>query len=143
MTVNNSSEPVILFVPANSICISESTAVDIAFIKFEKANKATDWTPAPEDVDSAISTVDGKFASYSTTAQMNSAINTKANEITQSVSNTYATKTSLNTANNNITSLTNRMSSAESKLTKDSLTTTIGKYYTTTNDVNGLITAKG
>ena len=35
------------------------------------------------------------------------------------------------------------MSNAESKLTKDSLTTTIGKYYTTTNDVNGLITAKG
>ena len=37
----------------------------------------------------------------------------------------------------------NRISSAESKLTKDSLTTTIGSYYTTSADVNGLITSKG
>ena len=79
---------------------------------------------------------------YSTTTDMNTAINQKADSITQSVSNTYATKTALNTANNNITSLTSRMSSAESKLTKDSLTTTIGKYYTTTTDVNGIITSK-
>ena len=112
-------------------------------VKFEKGNKATEWTPAPKDVDSAISAVDGKFASYSTTSQMNSAINQKANEITSTVSKTYATKTDLNTANGNISSLTNRMQSAESKLTKDSLTTIIGSYYTTSTDVNGLITNKG
>ena len=35
------------------------------------------------------------------------------------------------------------MQSAESKLTKDSLTTTIGKYYTTSTDVNGIISNKG
>ena len=115
----------------------------ICGVKIEKGNKATAWTPAPQDVDSAISAVDNKFASYSTTTQMNSAINQKANEITSSVSKTYATKTDLNTANGNISSLTNRMQSAESKLTKDSLTTTIGSYYTTSTDVNGLITNKG
>ena len=42
-----------------------------------------------------------------------------------------------------ISSLTTRMNNAESKLTKDSLITTIGSYYTTSNDVNGLITSKG
>ena len=42
-----------------------------------------------------------------------------------------------------ISSLTTRMNNAESKLTKDSLTTIIGSYYTTSNDVNGLITSKG
>ena len=59
------------------------------------------------------------------------------------VSNTYATKSALKTATDNITSLTNRVQTAESKLTKDSLTTTIGNHYTTSNDVNGLITSKG
>ena len=117
--------------------------IQIKKVQVEIGTVASEWKPAPQDVDSAINTVDGKFASYSTTSQMNTAINQKAESITQSVSNTYATKTALNSANNNITSLTNRMSNAESKLTKDSLTTTIGSYYTTSNDVNGLITSKG
>lgn len=42
-----------------------------------------------------------------------------------------------------ITDLTSRVSTAESKLTKDSLTTTIGSHYTTSNDVNGIVTSKG
>lgn len=41
----------------------------------------------------ALAAVDGKFAKYSTTSQMNSAIEQKANSITSTVSNTYATKT--------------------------------------------------
>lgn len=40
----------------------------------------------------ALATVDGKFANYSTTTQMNSAIEQKANSITSTVSSTYATK---------------------------------------------------
>lgn len=35
-----------------------------------------------------------------------------------------------------------RVSEAESKLTKDSLTTTIGAYYTTSSDVDGIVTSK-
>lgn len=96
--------------------------------KLEKGNRATDWTPAPEDVDA-------KFANYSTTTQMQSAIDIAKTSITQSVSETYATKTALNTANSNITGLTSRMSAAESKLTKDSLVTTIGSYYATLDDI--------
>ena len=42
-----------------------------------------------------------------------------------------------------ISSLTTRVSTAESKLTKDSLTTTIGKHYTTSTDVDGIVTSKG
>ena len=60
-----------------------------ADIKLEKGNKATDWTPAPEDIDD-------KFTKYSTTTQMNSAITQKANEITSSVSSTYVSKTDAN-----------------------------------------------
>ena len=48
-------------------------------IKIESGNKATDWTPAPEDIDYAISDVDSK-------------ITKTKEEITQSVSKTYQTK---------------------------------------------------
>ena len=40
--------------------------VYIAFPKLEKGTKATDWTPAPEDVDSKINTVETKLATQGT-----------------------------------------------------------------------------
>lgn len=64
----------------------------IHWIKVEKGTKPTDWTPAPEDIDSAIATVDGKFASYSTTVEMQSAIEVAKTEINLAVSETYTTK---------------------------------------------------
>ena len=59
-----------------------STAVNIILsnFKLELGNKATDWTPAPEDVDEAINTE---------RTERQSAIETKANEITSKVSETY------------------------------------------------------
>lgn len=48
--------------------------------KLELGNKAADWTPAPEDVDEAINTE---------RTERQSAIETKANEITAKVSETY------------------------------------------------------
>jgi hypothetical protein len=64
----------------------------IANVKLEKGDKATDWTPAPEDVDE-------KFTAYSTTTQMNNAITQaitkESNSIKLEVSSTYATKKSL------------------------------------------------
>lgn len=56
-------------------------------IKLEKGNKATDWTPAPEDVDEAINTE---------RTERQSAIETKANEITSRVSETYVSNSALN-----------------------------------------------
>lgn len=56
--------------------------------KLELGGKATDWTPAPEDVNE-------KFTEYSTTTQMNSAINQSASSILTTVSSNYATKASL------------------------------------------------
>lgn len=151
------------------IGVSSSTSIyEVYFtdIKFEKGTKATDWTPAPEDVDSSIASLEGStktlstqytslnqtltslgatvnsnttkintkadgstvtslqskvtslqtdfngykttvtntyatkstLGNYATTAAMNSAIDQKANSITQSVSATYATKSEFNTA---------------------------------------------
>lgn len=95
-------------------------------VKLEIGNKATDWTPSPEDIESSITevsdkqssmqldldgfkttvsstyatktqlnTVDGKFANYSTTTQMNTAINQSASNIKLEASKTYATKNEL------------------------------------------------
>lgn len=64
----------------------------IANVKLEKGDKATDWTPAPEDIDE-------KFTDYSTTTQMNAAISTaiskESSAIKLEVSGAYATKDSL------------------------------------------------
>lgn len=59
---------------------SSNTPYLIYGLKLEKGNKATDWTPAPEDVDEAINTE---------RTERQSAIETKANEITSKVSETY------------------------------------------------------
>lgn len=56
-------------------------------VKLEKGNKATDWTPAPEDVDEAIN---------KERTERQSAIETKANEITSKVSETYVSNSALN-----------------------------------------------
>lgn len=95
---------------------AEGTAsvLRIANLKLEKGNRATDWTPAPEDLEDRVdtaetkilqntnsitslatrtTTVENKFTGYSTTEQMNSAIAQSANNITSSVRETYTTKT--------------------------------------------------
>ena len=167
---------------------ASSTPKDVVYYKegkVEKGNKATDWTPAPEDVDLAIGKkanivdVYKKSETY-TKSETDSKINVAKDSINLSVSGTYETKTNveskINTAkanainsaksytdgqittvnktitnkvseikattdsisqkvstteskittiNNNISGLTNRVSTAESKLTATSLTTTI------------------
>ena len=54
--------------------------------------------------------VDQKLTNYSTTSQMNAAIDIKANQITNTVSATYATKTQLNTAKTEIKQTTDTIS---------------------------------
>lgn len=56
--------------------------------KLEYGNKATDWSPAPEDVDNAITSVDSKVI---TTSNKVATIETNLNSITQRVSSTEST----------------------------------------------------
>lgn len=69
--------------------------VSVKWEKLEEGNKATDWTPAPEDVDNAIN-------EERTTRQ--SAIETKANEITSKVSETYVSNSALEHYQNTVSS---------------------------------------
>ena len=63
--------------------------------KLEKGNKATDWTTAPEDVDEAINTE---------RTERQSAIETKANEITSKVSETYVSNSAFEHYQNTVSS---------------------------------------
>ena len=75
--------PLLTPIPSGAI---DAFYIDVCEWKIEKGNKATDWTPAPEDIDN-------KFLKYSTTTEMNAAINVKADGIVSTVSSTYTTKT--------------------------------------------------
>ena len=96
------------------------------------------------DLSKSLSTLQG---TVSATSNKVSTLETNLGSITQRVSATETSTSNLtkdlNTTKTNLTNVTNRVSNAESKLTKDSLTTTIGSHYTTSNDVNGIVTSKG
>lgn len=134
--------------------------------KLELGNKATDWTPAPEDIDSSISTVEGKVTTVSNqytslnqsltslTATVNSnttKINSKADGSTvtalqanvtaltadlsgfkTTVSSTYATKTALNSVDDKFAnySTTTQMNSAITQSANSVLTTVSSNYAT-------------
>lgn len=92
-------------------------------IKLELGNKATDWTPAPEDVDNAIN-------EERTTRQ--SAIETKANEITSKVSETYVSNSAFEHYQNTV--------SSQFTQTKKDFTWSINQSVTDAkNEMNGQI----
>lgn len=78
-----------------AVISSNTDTSTITKIKLELGNKATDWTPAPEDVDNAIN-------EERTTRQ--SAIETKANEITSKVSETYVSNSAFEHYQNTVSS---------------------------------------
>ena len=106
-------------------------------VKLEKGNKATDWSPAPEDVQGQIDATNNNLQNnYSTTSAMNSAINQKANEITSSVSQTYATKQSVTDVNNKFSnySTTSQMNSAINQKA-NAITSSVSQTYATKQSV--------
>ena len=50
--------------------VSQSSAISLTKFKLEKGNKATDWTPAPEDVDAKINTAQSAAATAQATADV-------------------------------------------------------------------------
>ena len=92
-------------------------------IKLELGNKATDWTPAPEDVDKAINTE---------RTERQSAIETKANEITSKVSETYVSNSAFEHYQNTV--------STQFTQTKKDFTWSINQSVTDAkNEMNGQI----
>ncbi|WP_416187538.1 phage tail spike protein [Clostridium perfringens] len=128
-----------------------SAIVDIALIKLEKGNKATDWSPAPEDVNTlvtdSIKIVDIKISDVSSSVtQLRDSVTTQINSInskTHSIETTLGGKASKQEVNNvsskvvsleaNLNGITNRVSSTET-VTK-SLN---DKLWETTNKLNNV-----
>lgn len=104
-------------------------------------------TKKTEAINSANSTLSTTIQNYYTKTETDSQINVAKNAITQSVSNTYATKTdvtsSINGVNSSISSLTTRISSAESKITDTAITNTVKKNFYTKTETENAITSKG
>ena len=107
-----------------------------------KANQAK-----TDAINSANNTLTTTIANYYTKTETDSQINVAKNAITQSVSSTYATKTdvtsSINGVNSSISSLTTRISNAESKITDTAITNTVKKNFYTKEETNNQITSKG
>ena len=78
-------------------------------LKLEKGNKATDWTPAPEDVDSDISTAKADAISSANKTlteeitKVNSNITSTAESITSTVKKTYETIDNVNKVRTSVT----------------------------------------
>lgn len=143
-----------------------TVSVYIAFPKLEKGNKATDWTPAPEDVDSSISSLESSTKTLSTNytslnqtlSKLTATVNSNTTSISQkadgstvttikdtvtnlqadlngyktTVSNTYATKSTLNNY-----ATTAAMNSAIDQKA-GSITQSVAAAYTTKADFNDM-----
>lgn len=104
---------------------SKDRTFNIAYLKLEEGNKPTDWTPAPEDVDEAINTE---------RTERQSAIETKANEITSKVSETYVSNSALNHYKEEV--------STQFSQTKSDFTWSINRSVTDAkNEMNGQISS--
>lgn len=114
----------------------------IANVKLEKGDKATDWTPAPEDVDSSISAVDNKVTTvsnqYTTLNQTVNSISGTVNSHTEQIKQ-KADNSTVTTINNKVTSLTTDLSGFKTTVSNTYATKNSLSNYATTAAMNSAI----
>ena len=123
------------FVPDETnikVCIQCNNCTDgvalVKEMKLEKGSKATDWTPAPEDVQGQIDSTTTRISTAeSTITQLSSSIDLKVE--------TSAYNTKMTSLDSSISSLTSRVSSAELKITDSSIVSTVRTSTAYTNDL--------
>lgn len=89
------------FRPLRSTKATGTVKITISHFKLERGNKATDWTPAPEDIDAAIETKVSTtvFNEVKQTVDTNSATITKMSEIVSKKADGSSVTALLNTVN--------------------------------------------
>lgn len=127
---NPSSDGLVLFFSLSTINVN----VYLALLKVEISDKATDWSPAPEDADA-------KYATITTVESMQTEITQLSGEISLRAykSEVTAVQNSLNQTNSNLSSLTTRVSEAEIALQPDNIWIGISSKVTTTTKVNNIV----
>ncbi len=113
-------------------------------VKLEKGNQATDWTPAPEDIDSSIQSVKD-YATQTINSNV-STINQTTDSIKASVQSLQSSVSTINTTLGNkadsstVTSVTNRVSTLETGVNgiNASITTLNSNVSSVTNAVNSI-----
>lgn len=100
--------------------------------KLEEGNKATDWTPAPEDVDSSISTVEGKVT---TVSNQYTSLNQSLTSLTATV-NSNTTKINSKADGSTVTALQSNMTALTADL--NGFKTTVSSTYSTKTEFNNL-----
>jgi hypothetical protein len=127
---NPSSDGLVLYFSLSTINVN----VYLALLKVEISDKATDWSPAPEDADA-------KYATITTVESMQTEITQLSGEISLRAykSEVTAVQNSLNQTNSNLSSLTTRVSEAEIALQPDNIWIGISSKVTTTTKVNNIV----
>ncbi|MBU5293130.1 phage tail protein [Anaerosalibacter bizertensis] len=95
----------------------------IEWAKLEKGTKATDWTPAPEDIESEITAINTKVAGIDITLD----------SITERVS---STESKIIKVNDEVSAIESRVSSAEQKITDSAIVTTVRNSTAYKNDLD-------
>ena len=101
--------------------------------KLEEGNKATDWTPAPEDTQEQL---DAHTAQITTTNNKVASIETNLSSITSRVSSVEQTQVS---TNGKVTSLETWKKDAEQKITSDAIVSTVTSSKTYKDNLTGKV----
>ena len=140
ITVNPPSGKTVSHIQFSIRHSASNTPSDVVYYKeakVESGSKATDWSPAPEDVDGAINSVDSKVntlrTEYNSTNSKVASLETNLNGITSRVGTVETNQTKVN---GKVSSLETRMSTAESKITESAITNTVKKNFYTKDDIN-------
>ena len=117
----------------NAVKNTDTAIYEICGMKLERGNKTTDWSESPEDIEDKMRDIDGKFTNYYTKSEANSVIDQKANEITQSVNESfksYYTSKDIDGKFSNYTTTKDMNSIIDQK--SDSITQSVNKSITET-----------
>lgn len=101
-------------------------------LKIEKGNKPTDWTPAPEDIDSSISALEG---TTTTLSNQYTSLNQTLSGLTATV-NANTTAITQKADGSTVTTLQNNLTSLEANL--NGFRSEVSRTYTTKTDFNNL-----
>lgn len=111
-----------------SLQLVKNGSIHYRRFKMEYGNKATDWTPAPEDTDA-------KIESY-----VESEIKKEEDSIKLWAGQTYTTKKDFNALAGRTGTLETWKNEASQKITKDGIIATVGSYYTKDSDFQSATT---